>query len=331
MQFSFAMDHTLSAVPVSAADALRELAQIRLDWANSKGSQEGLTNFALATVDIFGRLANNLKAVVFHAFRTLKRSELRAFSESNLARVTAVERVHYGLLNNASIHIPAHMAVTYPQAVTMLQEAYHLANAVNVLTAALRELGILQTALLRGELTVERVTGELTVDRERQINEKTQEMLQRLQGVELLEGMESIQMADELAAKIFNAVKPAENGATLSLDDAGNEMTMVVFSKMFRSMEEFRLTRKNLLDLEPQLIAINKVEHLTVELDNMARNLQRTLSSGTKTPSPEITDALARYVRRIAVCISYHGYAAATQLVLEHNLCLSYSSLFSRI
>lgn len=330
MQFEFRLEGRPVNHNLSISDGLILLDSLHAEWKRN-GSTEGLTNFALATVDVFGRMANNLKTLVFRSFRSLKRSELRAFSESNMARVAALEKLHYGMLNTTKVYIPNHMVVTYPAAVTMLQDAYRTANAVNVLTAAIRELGVLQTALLRGSLSVEQVTGELNTDRETQIREATAEMLKRLQGIELLMGEDPIQRADELTTSIFSMVKPAENGSTVVIDTTGNEVEMADFSKMFRSMEEFRLLRKNLLDLEEQLLNVNKVERLTQEMDTLAKNIQRTISSGNRVPPAEIVEALARYVRRIAVCISYQGYANAAQMVLEHNLCLSYSALFNRI
>ena len=315
---------------VSTKTCLEQLSELTDKLVTNGQSQEGLTNITLATIDIFGRLVNNLRTIVFKAFRTLKRSELRTFSDSNITRIAALEKMHYGMYTNQKVYIPSGMIVTFPTAVECLQDAYQTANALFVLKQAIKEMRLIHTAILRGITPVESVTGTLTQDREDKVVSDLGYLLKNVQGIESV-GLDVIEKADEVASSIFSVVKPVEGGVTIVIDLTGNQIEMAPFTKQFRSMEEFRTVRKSLLEFETQLTAVAEIEKLTDELDQITKSVQRTLESGQKPPSPETIDFISKYVRRIAVCVSYQGYANATQMVLEHNHVLNLTSLFSLI
>jgi hypothetical protein len=317
--------------PSSVYSCVQELDAILLQIRAPGVSEESLKSLVFSAVDIFGRLANNLKTLVFKSFRSLKRSEIREFSESHLTSIRAVEGLHYGKFTQAMTYIPYRMVVTYPQAVDLVANAYATANVINVLTAANRELAVVQTALMRGLTNIQAVMGDLAPERAQKIKEATAEMLRVINGVQVQEELDVIQKADEVANQVFQATRPSDSKLSIVVDVTGNEVEVVPFTKMFKSMEDLRVFRKDLLDMEVQLLQVNKVEELVQRLDAVAKTLHRTLETHGKIVPQSIVDTVAQYVRQVAVCVSYNGYANAIQMVLEHNHALTLRSYFNLV
>lgn len=82
---------------------------------------EGL-GIIYSLADFFGRIANNLKTYLIKGFKSFKRSELRAYTESHAASVRKVLKDKTIDLEGVKVNIPDGMKTTYPEVTAFLSD-----------------------------------------------------------------------------------------------------------------------------------------------------------------------------------------------------------------
>lgn len=270
----------LSTVDMSSQEAL-----------NSNIFGRGFVSIA----DTFIGLMQTFKTNVFKFPKSLKRSEIKEFIESNTLKVKTVNCITFDKVLNLKINVPANMSVTYAEALTTLTEVYVKLNALN--TAKMVDLSLVN------------ILKSLTNEDKKVTN--------------------LISSSASVIGKTVEVSSPIV--AVCQKNFAGSNVRPIEFSKAFASMEEFRQVQIALLDNEIRLQNVNDLKNFIEHIEETLKSICNLIQSNQEIMQKQDVNALGNTAKGLALIFEAYSMTATRQMALEHNIILCINDIYSKV
>lgn len=253
-------------------------------------SNEGIIDFfktaSINLVDLFGRLINTFKSNALNVFRSLKRSELRYYVESNMLMVGIVDNYQFNNTMNIQVPIPSGMTVDYLTAVKALKMAYSDIDILNVGSAMIQQSTDTYVSISRA----------LASDNTTKLTSKP----------------------------ILNTIKTKDmllkRHIALNTKHFTDKRTGTVFFKnVYKSMEDFRTVKSELLGMEDNLKNVETVVKNLTEIDKVVGNTVDVISGHEDKFTKQYIGELVEMIRIFATTFDAYSIFNKTQMALEHN------------
>lgn len=249
-----------------------------------EGVMSGLGSMLVGLSEISMRLLFSLRANLFSFHKSLKRSEIREYTESHMIQVKQIEDLSFNTIMDSKIPVPSEMTARYLPAAQMVNELY-------------AALDILQTIQNFSKIMVQ-VRRGVTMDTPNY-------------------GVDLIQLAqfNEMKMKKVNAAV-ANHNANFAGEKTGKNDRL--FKEAYASMQEFRDVRTLLTSMEKNLQEADTVLG-QMESANKTLNQVATTLSKTNTVQVDFMKQLVICIRNMASMVDIYGTACHAQMALEHN------------
>lgn len=264
---------------IKQLDALKTFVN---DEISNEGIGTGLLKVFFSTVDVFGKVCNSFKTSVFKFYKSLKRSEMRYYYESNLTKVKYTEDQPFIKFMELDVTVPTGMSGSYENATTSLSGLY---NALDLLSIAYE-------------------VNKTLVDIRRMItrNERYQDKINTLRN-----------NINNRLTVVNTQLKSVNNVFT-----ANNKIHSVKFKAVYASMQDFKSTRINLLNMEEYLSNTAKLINQIDEADAVLADITNYLTDDSEL-NKEFVSKLIDVVKFMATAYDYYGINVSRQMAVEHN------------
>lgn len=264
---------------IKQLDALKTFVN---DEISNEGIGTGLLKVFFSTVDVFGKVCNSFKTSVFKFYKSLKRSEMRYYYESNLTKVKYTEDQPFIKFMELDVTVPTGMSGSYENATTSLSGLY---NALDLLSIAYE-------------------VNKTLVDIRRMItrNERYQDKINTLRN-----------NINNRLTVVNTQLKSVNNVFT-----ANNKIHSVKFKSVYASMQDFKSTRINLLNMEEYLSNTAKLINQIDEADAVLADITNYLTDDSEL-NKEFVSKLIDVVKFMATAYDYYGINVSRQMAVEHN------------
>lgn len=251
----------------------------------------------VSIVDTFGGLLSTFATNLTKFNKSLKRSELHEFVNSNALKTRTVDKLPYDKLIGVLIDCPANMKGTYKDAVSSLTKVYIRLNAIN--------------------------NGKMVATSFREI----------LNSINSFDSKISSQ-TDSVSSLMTRLVATAKPAVDECLEQfRGQFVKKIPFEKAFLSSEEFVLVRKALIDNEYRLQDVNEMTKTVESMESTLKSITSAVDSNNTdnlVTSKDINN-MANIAKSIALIFDAYGMAVQRQMALEHNYVLCVNYLYSSI
>lgn len=261
---------------------------------SEEGIGTGLLKVFIGTADLFLKVGNTFKTNIFKFYKSLKRSEIRFFWESHMLLCKAVEDQAITKFMNTSVYIPTGMVSGYSDAINYVDNVFTTLDLKNYGEAIYKELLDIRRQMTRNQVAYKqgfRGTASSAALREQTIRKLIAEQ-----------------------SKYF----------------ADKQVETMVFSKAFKSMQDLNACRGKLLDMEKYLGQTDAMIKLVDNIDVLISDITGYLSEDSEVDKVFISQ-LAATIRFLATAFDIYGTYALRQMALEHNLILTYETLYKKI
>lgn len=304
---SFVMDHQGSSVETllsqtwdsKAFEDVRKKLDTTLRMLDGYGvSQEGigvgLLKVFIGTTDLFLKVGNTFKTNIMKFYKSLKRSEIRFYWESHMLLCKTVESQPITKFMSVPVPIPTGMVSGYNDAIEYVDNVFKCVDLKNYADAIYKELQ----------------------DIRRQMTRSQQNYKQGFKGTAT-----SAKLREETVRKFI-----AEQTKYFSDKQIGT----MPFNKAFASMQDLNTCRGKLLDMEKYLGQTDDMVKLVDNIDVIIGDITGYLSEDSEVDKAFI-EQLAHTIRFLATAFDIYGTYAMRQMALEHNLVLTYETLYKKI
>lgn len=263
-------------------------------------SQEALNSNAfgrafVSVADAFTGILNTFKTNVLKFPKGLKRSELREFIESNLLKVKTVNGMTFDKVMKIKMVAPAGMAGTYSEASSSILDVYNKLGAFNIAKLSDTTFTNVYKSLSREDGNAGKIVGSA-------------------------------------AGMIDRTVKAASPTISKCQKEfAGDKVADFDFVKCFKTMEEFRVVQSSLLDMEPRLQEVKKLDELVTRMEETLKSICAIISANDAIMAKADVMALGNMAKGVALIFEAESMAATRQLALEHNLVLNINTLYTKV
>ena len=111
---------------------------------------------------------------------------------------------------------------------------------------------------------------------------------------------------------------------------ADKQIGTMAFSKAFKSMKDLNTCRGKLLDMEKYLGQTDAMVKLVDDIDVIVSDITGYLTEDSEVDKVFI-EQLASTIRFLATAFDIYGTYAMRQMATEHNLILTYETLYKKI
>ena len=240
--------------------------------------------------DCFLAMANAFKTNIFKFWKSLKRSEIHTFSDSNVLMAKQVDGTDFTTFMDVQVDQPTGMKCKYVDAVEAVKGIYEQLDAYNYICTVAEEMKGVQYKLFNNQMNFSSAAFPL-----HQQQEKNKTLA--------------------WAEKIDTACYPSRT------------FDRPKFKQVYASMHEFASVRKELLDLEIHLQNINSFVDKVDGISSALSDMQTHTLQLENVPKQFITQ-LAEAIRLTAKCADVYGQNCMRQLALEHNQVINYYNLY---
>lgn len=293
LSLSIAPNETLTYAQIGKAIEL-QLRCLDMDLAATIGT-EGFSDFVhrafIAVVDTFTQLLMTLKTNVTAFADSLKRSEIKVYSDSNMLKISAVEKKGYHECKDMDIDFPSGMHGTYIEGVVAVKNVYTTLRLRELITTVSHELDRMYQAMSRGE--------DYSVPFNTMVRH-------------FADTKDHVVKALELSNKIFT--KDSTNKAK--------------FEVLYKSMEQFRMVRTELVGMEKYPKDVAEFVSAMEDMDKVLKNIVSFIGSSKDKMDDATVKSLASFVRILADYYEIYGTNVSRQLALEHNHVLVIDALY---
>ena len=271
-----------------------------VDAVMAEASTEGLNS------NIFGRLfvslADSLIGVVTtfgsniaRINKSLKRSELHEFIDSNRLKVKTVDGISFDRLVGFKVDCPAHLDGTYKNAIQKVSDVYIRLGTLN--TARLMDSSI--TNIFKSVTCADGKTSQLVAD------------------------------ISKTVAGIMKGATPAITAAQQAF--SGKFEQKVPFESIFSNKEEWNECAVLMRDLEPRLQEAREIHKLVQSMETTLRNVCNYMSDNPdKIGKNEITQ-FGETIKNVALIMDGYNLAVTRHLSLEHNYVLMINDIYKNV
>ena len=243
---------------------------------SNEGIGTGLLKAFFSTVDIFCKVCNSFKTSVFKFYKSLKRSEMRYYYESNLTKVKYTEDQPFVKFMDLDVTVPTGMTGSYEHATTSLDVMYKALDLMSIAYEAIRRM----------------------ITR----NEKYQDKINTLRN----------NIVNRLNV-VNNQIKTVNSVFTTN-----NKLSSAKFKSVYASMQDFKNTRINLLNMEDYLNDTSKLINQIDEADAVLADITNYLSEDSEL-NKDFVSKLIDVVKYMATAYDYYGINVSRQMAVEHN------------
>lgn len=263
-------------------------------------SQEALNSnflgrFFVSIADTFGGLCRTFASNMTRINKSIKRSELHEFIDSNALKVRTVDSIQFSRLVGFKVDVPTNLQGTYKNAVNNIAQIYIRLNVVN--TGKLTNTAL--TNIFNSLVNEEKKSGAL------------------------------IQSCASVIDATIRAVKPTVLECQRNF--SGKFEQKVPFETVFTTKDEWLDSRRILRDLEPRLQEAKSVQEL---VETMERTLKNVCDHLTDTPDNLTQNDLMTFgemVKNVALIMDGYNLAIMRQLALEHNYVLMINAIYNGV
>lgn len=261
---------------------------------SQEGIGVGLLKVFIGTTDLFLKVGNTFKTNIMKFYKSMKRSEMRFYWESHMLLCKTVEGQPITKFMNVAVPIPTGMVAGYNSTIDYVDNVFKCVDLKNYAEAIYKELQ----------------------DIRRQMTRSQQNYKQGFRGT-----ASSAKLREETVRKFI-----AEQSKYFSDKQIGT----MPFSKAFTSMKDLNTCRGKLLDMEKYLGETDAMVKLVDNIDVIIGDITGYLSEDSEVDKAFI-EQLAHTIRFLATAFDIYGTYAMRQMALEHNLVLTYETLYKKI
>ena len=265
--------------------------------------QEGLNSsfigrLFVSVVDVFTGLALTFKSNMTRFYKSVKRSELHEFIDSNKVKTAVVYRIPFEKVYDYNIDVPANLGGTYKEAITAVENVFIKLNAVPIAQATLASL----KNILRAMTTADPGVSDL------------------------------ISTSSNVIDRQVKVVKPVVLECQKNF--SGKFAEKKQFKDVFLTVAELRDCVDKLLALEPRLQDAHKLNGFVTEMEQVLKGMVKAIETtpeNQKRLTPKELTQLGETAKGTALLFDAYGLAAMRQLALEHNLVLDINNIYANV
>lgn len=262
-------------------------------YLNYDVSEEGLKNLLVKLIDVFGQLTHVFKTNIFKSYRSLKRSEIRAYVESNILKLKIIQKAELSMIKDISIPAPNGMVSKYFKTAEDLNIAYNISDVLNI------------AQLMKTEVTQFYIAIS---------DNKPSPDLKSTTRLVTSKGKQSKKVYDKLHTNFS--------------DEHTKEFK---FMEKFSSIRELIDTKNLLIDMEDRLLQVSKLNRILDDTDAVLSQILDVVKQPDNNVSKNDIQALATIVRSTAVMLEAYSTYAEIQMALEHNLTYVFDRIYKKI
>lgn len=259
--------------------------------SSNEGMGTGLVRVFIGITDVFLRIGNTFKTNVFKFHKSLKRSEMRYFSESHTLKCKNVESQPYDKFFELKVDLPSGLIGTMTDGVIHIIKSYNDTNLASTVASVQKNLIAIRRQISRSEEGYKDIFQPMS----KYIDERT--MLVSKLNVE---------------------------GSKLFTDKRTDK---VRFMLAYQSMQDFKNVRRNLLEYESALTGAKGLVSTIDELDLLIADITDHLRD-EETLDIKFVQDLSKVVRYLASAFDLHGVTMSRQMALEHNHILNINTCY---
>ena len=287
--------------------SLHEYAVKAVDTAlapiTTEASQEALNSnifgrALVAIVDTMIGVATTLGTNLTKITKSLKRSELHEFINSNHTKVNIVGNIPYSKLVGFNVEIPANLQGTYKDSIASIAQIYIRLNALSVAKMGCDSFTKIFTDLTNGSSKTEEDIGSL--------------------------------------AKIMNGVITAAKPAIQTCQNhfSGKFQQKAKFDDLFMTMEEWSACAKDMLDLEPRLQEAKVIRDAVERMENILKAICKFLEDHADLQGSATKEGIVKFgeaVKNISLVMDGYNLAVTRHLALEHNYVIMINTIYYNV
>ena len=246
----------------------------------------------LRIIDFFERIFNSLKTSLTKFYKSVKRGELQKYVEDHAATVSEIDKLNIdNPAFNIDIDIPSGMNTTHAQAIKFLTDVFSRLDLKATLTS------------IKNTLTQFNIS------------------LQRSQDVTVQVGS---------FAAIMNSKKTYIEQSIQKMKDlfTGSERTSKAFRSEFKSVGDFVLVKRQIIEAEQYLDQVSSVSKLTDELTAIISDIE---SKKDMTVIASAAQSLSESAHTLAKAIDLFGMSVMNLMSLSHNYTLIYNKITAKV
>ena len=269
----------------------------KVDAIVAEASAEGLNS------NIFGRLFVSLSDTLVGVLTTLasnfiritksiKRSELHEFIDSNRLRVMTVDGISYDRLIGVNVDCPAKLDGTYKEAIKAVGDVYVKLSTLNLVR------------VLNSDLTD--IFKSITSS-----DGKTSSLINKI-------------------STVINGIMKSAKPAILTCQEKfnGKFSQKVKFETIFKSKEEWNECCTLMRDMEPRLRETKEIHDLVGTMENTLKNVCNYMSDNASKISKQDIVVFGEAIKNAAMILDGYNLAITRHLSLEHNYVLIINEIY---
>lgn len=252
----------------------------------------------VAIIDTMIGVATTLGTNLTKITKTVKRSELHEFMNSNRTKVMVVDNIPYSKLVGFGVEIPANLQGTYKDAIASIAQIYIRLNALSVAKIGCESFTKIFTDMTNGSTAV-------TAD---------------------------IASVSKIMTGVMNAAKPAIQACQDHF--SGKFQQKANFDDVFMTKEEWAACAKDMLDLEPRLQEAKTIRDLVERMESTLKGICTFAEGKDITALGVKQDALTQFgeaVKNISLIMDGYNLAVTRHLALEHNYVIMINTIYYNV
>ena len=263
-------------------------------------SQEALNSsffgrFLVSVCDTFVGICNSAATNITRITKSLKRSELHEFIDSNKFKVKTVDEIPYSRLVGFKVDIPAKMSGTYKAAIENIANVYVRLNAFNT------------SRLLQNSLT--QIYTSLSND-----DKKAAGIINTIYGV-----------VDSIVKASKDVILDCQNRFSAKFQDKST------FDNLFLTKEEWIDSKTMMLELEPRLQEARSIRENIETIETILKNICNFLGSNTENLGQAEVTKFGEMIKHVALVMDGYNLAVTRHMALEHNYVLMINAIYAGV
>ena len=263
-------------------------------------SQEGLNSnfigrFFVALVDTMVGIATSMGTNLTKISKSIKRSELHEFINSNRLKVSVVDKIDFSRLVGFEVDIPANLNGTYKEAIKNIAQLYIKLNALSLAKMNSTLFTNIYVSLTNGDAKTTNLIAEMA----------------------------------RLMESSMKVISPAV--AECQKNFSGKFQEKAKFEEVFSTKEEWNECQKLMLDLEPRLQEVKQVRELVEQMETTLKNTSSFLADHSDKLTQNDLNAFGEAIKRMALAMDGYNLAVTRHLALEHNYVIMINSIYAGV
>jgi len=263
-------------------------------------SQEALNSnflgrFFVSIVDTFTGLCRTFESNLVNINKSIKRSELHEFIDSNRLKVRTVDAIPMVRLVGFQVDVPANLQGTYKNAISNIAQIYIRLNVLN--TGKLVQTSL--TNIFNSLVNEEKKSGAL------------------------------IRSTASVVDQTIRASK--QTVLDCQRNFSGKFEQKVPFESIFRTKEEWIDCQRMLRDLEPRLQEARSIQELVTHMEQTLKSVCDHLTDTNDNLNQNDLMMFGEMVKNVALVMDGYNLAIMRQLALEHNYVLMINAIYSGV